>query len=360
MKIKKLFQGTFEQSKRIAKRRETLLFSNDYRHINNNSIISRLFVDLLLGGFMIMVWGFISAGFMLPKGKIPELRVPVNVSYGLASFLRPVLIILLIFLGLMLVRWLLPIKNIVMSTTIGGIIMMLLLVIIMVAMAPMLVQWTLESGGIFYFVLSCILVIDFEIYRFSLWVKKSISTMYTQPLKLNTFERINHKIFTPKAQLIAKISNSKFHRFISSILIFFDRFNKTFFREETHLQDYAIATRFSHLVTQILIFLRVLIISLVIALIGIIVGLNNSVIKDLNLRIFVCFFFPWMYLLLFGCLRLCLSTRISWFYIKKFSKQYRLYYKIPDRVWYLSERRAAKHPSVYRPEDEKETSSSEI
>lgn len=353
MKIKKLFQGTFEQSKRIAKSRGMILFSNDDRHINNNSIISRLFVDIILVMFMVMVWGFEIGGLTLPKGKVPEWNMAVNISHNLATILRPLLMVLLIVLGLVLIRWLLPIRSLVTSTTIGGVMMLLIIVISMVALAPMMIQWALETGGIVYFALSYILVIDFEIYRFGFWIKKTISTMYNQPMKLNTFERINHKIFAPKNKTVTKISKSKFSQLIRSILRFFDKFNKVFLREETHLQDFVNSTKFSDLVTQVLVFVRVLIISLVIILIGFFAGLNNSEINSWSLRILICFFFPWMYLLLFGCLRLYLSARISWFYIKKYATQYRLYYKIPDRVWYLSEKRAAKHPHVYSKLDEK-------
>lgn len=49
-----------------------------------------------------------------------------------------------------------------------------------------------------------------------------------------------------------------------------------------------------------------------------------------------------------------LDMFLSWYYIAKYPTEYRVYYQIPDSVWYYSERRAAKHQLVYpRPEGRK-------
>ncbi|WP_076461748.1 hypothetical protein [Limosilactobacillus caccae] len=49
-------------------------------------------------------------------------------------------------------------------------------------------------------------------------------------------------------------------------------------------------------------------------------------------------------------LPLMLDMFLSWYYIAKYSTQYRLYYQIPDSVWYYDDKRAAKHRPVYRQE----------
>ena len=45
---------------------------------------------------------------------------------------------------------------------------------------------------------------------------------------------------------------------------------------------------------------------------------------------------------------------LSYYYIDKYSRQYRLYYRIPDRVWYFSKEEAEKrNDPVYPPRRKK-------
>lgn len=43
---------------------------------------------------------------------------------------------------------------------------------------------------------------------------------------------------------------------------------------------------------------------------------------------------------------------LNWYYIAKYPVEYRRYYQIPDRMWYYTAKRAAKHPRVFPPADQ--------
>ncbi len=88
---------------------------------------------------------------------------------------------------------------------------------------------------------------------------------------------------------------------------------------------------------------------------GIIIGILIGIIQErefnvieLGILVIVYFFL----ILMIGTLRLHIDSVITWYYMLKYSTEYRKYYRIPDAAWYLSNRRAKKHPHIYTIGDE--------
>lgn len=289
-------------------KRNWLLYSNDYRNINHNSFFTRIFTILLFLGFMLMTWSFIYLS-LDSKGKNLNLAPNTgNYVYGVGRVVQVVFFIVLILELMVCFRRLFPFKNLANFMNNGFNIMILWILSTIISILPLALGISLGNSGIIATIVAAIIVVDFEIYHFRSWLMDSLQKMYGTKEKLNIFDKFNKKL----------LPIDEFKTFVRLIGIFF-----------------------------------------IIAICGIF-ETNGQVGPSWKERLLIGLIVPLLYVILIEILRLSFSAKLSWYYIKKYPTEYRLYYKISDKLWYLGEKRAAKHPSVYRPEDEKKINSNEI
>ena len=187
-------------------------------------------------------------------------------------------------------------------------IMILWILSAITSILPLALGISLGNSGIIATIVAAIIVVDFEIYHFRSWLMDSLQKMYGTKEKLNIFDKLNKKL----------LPIDEFKTFVRLIGIFF-----------------------------------------IIAICGIF-ETNGQVGPSWKERLLIGLIVPLVYIILIEILRISFSAKLSWYYIRKYSTEYRLYYKISDKLWYLGEKRAAKHPSVYRPEDEENTESTKF
>lgn len=310
MKLKKLFQGTFEQSKKIVKSRKWLLNEGDSQ-LDYSSYLNRILSVILIIGFTLMSYSFIYLS-LDSRGKNLTLAPNTgnNVYYiGIVS--QPFFIIVSILLALITLRILFPFKNIAKFMNNGWVLMPLWIFSVLLSVLPLLLGLSLGNSGVIATIVSGLVMINFEIYHFRSWLMDSLQKMYGTKEKLNIFDKLNKKLLPIDHQ-------HEFKTFLRLIGIFF-----------------------------------------IIGICGII-ETNGQVGPAWTLRLLIGVATPVVCLMLLELLLVCFSIKLSWYYIKKYPTEYRLYYKISDKLWYLGEKRAAKHPHVYGPEDENKINSNEI
>ncbi len=104
-------------------------------------------------------------------------------------------------------------------------------------------------------------------------------------------------------------------------------------------------TRISNLKTTITTLALMLIINIVMATYSVIV-------KHLNFELALGSASVILYILLIFLLFYQLDRVYKLIYIQKYNRQFRVAYKIPDKKWWFTAKRAAKHPRVYPPVEE--------
>lgn len=300
-----LLNGNFEQSTRIVRKKNGLtgiLWSNEDQQINYTSYFNRLFVVVIMAGFMLMVIGFDWMALHV-KGEHLENMYPQTGSYiyYIGLIVHPFLLISLVMCALFLIRYLLPLKNIADYMNVGWNILIQWNLFAILGILPLALGSMMGNGGIFYSILSVLFIFSFERYRFMKNVSAKLKAMYGRSALSN------HSNFLIK-RLLALEDEKK-----SSAL-------------------------------------RFILVIIVLTIVGTLEMLIQHNSFDL-LRVCICNLALFAYIILFECFQLCLSVKLTWYYVKKYPTEYRKFYKISDKLWYMSEKRAAKHPHVYPPID---------
>lgn len=87
-------------------------------------------------------------------------------------------------------------------------------------------------------------------------------------------------------------------------------------------------------------------------IINIVMVIYSVIVKHLNFELALGSASVILYILLIFLLFYQLDRTYKMIYIQKYNRQFRIAYKIPDKKWWFTAKRAAKHPRVYPPVEE--------
>ena len=87
-------------------------------------------------------------------------------------------------------------------------------------------------------------------------------------------------------------------------------------------------------------------------IINIVMATYSVIVKHLNFELALGSASVILYILLIFLLFYQLDRVYKLIYIQKYNRQFRVAYKIPDKKWWFTAKRAAKHPRVYPPVEE--------
>lgn len=302
MKIRKLFRGTFEQSTKIMPSRVVLLTGNDEAQISSNSLISNIIV---------LVGSFLSFMVQYALGQVGEHLKDTHeynneYVFQLSVFLHPLFITILIIEGIITLIWIFgPRINLAFRRWSGCFIFISWFLATLVISIPWVIGVTLKYTSFVLIIIELLLVVSFEYWRVKIWINRAMNKMYNINFQKSSLDKFISKIFN------------------------FDR-------------------PFKYQVKM----------WLIIAMSLVIIGIINQLImgKEINLLLIGACLGPIViYIALSEIFFKTLKYQLYWYYLMKYPTEYRLYFKIPDRIWYLGEKRAAKHPHVYAPEDKGKT-----